>query len=326
VLIAFGIDLFGRIDETPGGPYVATEFWHISGVPIVPMRTLVVVSRRGNRWEGVPCQRLDRRSVLMAYARAGLVMLTGLVAVLGIFSLLWVPGEGGEDFATPGLICLGVAVVLLAATVVVVRTWRQATPVRQTEILRRLNNRATAPNDGAASPSPGSLASADSATLCRIRFFGHFERSYRMVLATYGVTMAAIFAFLPAVSPFCRQEPAYCIGAAVFFFLVATVGLSGLTRKGLWPSRQPTGGQWQPHERVRHAWPLLAVLVPTAFPLLTAITAANLLALRSGKRVMMQAFIADLYHAAGFWPTLLAVPLVGLLILLAVLLRVRRNV
>jgi hypothetical protein len=71
MIFIFGVRLFGKVDVVPGRFHVATEFYHIQFVPIVPMQTYLVLEEDGDGWQGVKIP-LCRKSVTAAWLRTGL--------------------------------------------------------------------------------------------------------------------------------------------------------------------------------------------------------------------------------------------------------------
>ena len=82
-MIVWGTRLFGRTDEVPGYFVVATVFFHIWYIPLVPIQSYLVLEDNGQSWRGVPIQ-FNLRSILLAYGRtiAGGVGVITLVGVL----------------------------------------------------------------------------------------------------------------------------------------------------------------------------------------------------------------------------------------------------
>lgn len=83
IMIHAGSGLYGKVDHVPGLFHVATEFFHINWVPLVPLRSHLIVeagqstpSKTGVR---VP---LSWKSVLVAWGRLGLLGVGCLVPIL----------------------------------------------------------------------------------------------------------------------------------------------------------------------------------------------------------------------------------------------------
>lgn len=70
----------GKVDQVPGLFYVATEFFDISFVPLIPLRSFVIPygkSRHGDSGGRVPIE-LSVKSIIFAWVRLG-------IAVFGLF-------------------------------------------------------------------------------------------------------------------------------------------------------------------------------------------------------------------------------------------------
>ena len=79
MLFIFGRRLLGKCDEVPGLFHVATQFFHINYLPLVPLGTYVVTSQTGNSFRGVPIA-LNGKSILCAWGRA--LSLVGIVVAI----------------------------------------------------------------------------------------------------------------------------------------------------------------------------------------------------------------------------------------------------
>jgi hypothetical protein len=105
---------YGKVDHVPGVFYVATQFFHINFVPVLPLTTYVVLDGsegflglgafRGKKI------RMSLKSVLTAYSRATLlisVAITGLIAAIKFFDGF--PTRDAEKLTGCGVLA-GVAV------------------------------------------------------------------------------------------------------------------------------------------------------------------------------------------------------------------------
>jgi hypothetical protein len=92
MLILHGTRLYGKVDEVPGLFHVATLFFHVQFIPVLPRRSVLVLGdhfRTGRqRALAIP---LSGKSVLMAWLRAVLVL--GCVA----FPLLVAEALSGHE-------------------------------------------------------------------------------------------------------------------------------------------------------------------------------------------------------------------------------------
>lgn len=81
-MILYGKSLFGRVDRVPGIFYVATKFFHIGYVPLVPMGSWLVFdgTESEKNWKGI---RLgwEWRSIGMAWLRT-LILAPGVALLL----------------------------------------------------------------------------------------------------------------------------------------------------------------------------------------------------------------------------------------------------
>ncbi|TWT73476.1 hypothetical protein Pla123a_38120 [Posidoniimonas polymericola] len=91
----YGSRPFGKVDEIEGVGHVATEFGHFFWFPLVPKESLLVLSEKWNRVEGIPI-RMSMKSVGFAYARA--VAFVFFLAAFGSAKALFAP-EAGQDLA-----------------------------------------------------------------------------------------------------------------------------------------------------------------------------------------------------------------------------------
>src|SRR5947209_14981781 len=78
MIFIFGHRLFGKVDEVPGLGYVATKYFHVDFLPLIPTQGWFVIAQNGNQWRGVPIP-LSAKSVFMGWARA-ISLLCGIIA------------------------------------------------------------------------------------------------------------------------------------------------------------------------------------------------------------------------------------------------------
>jgi hypothetical protein len=84
MIIIWGEQLYGKVDKVPKLFSVQTEFFHLWYLPLVPLRSYILVA--GGERQGVRT-RMSWKSVLVAWVRAALIiafLITGLVAIEGI--------------------------------------------------------------------------------------------------------------------------------------------------------------------------------------------------------------------------------------------------
>lgn len=131
MVIIYGTRFMGMIDHAPGQFHVATQFFHINFVPLVPLETWVVLDNTGNEIVGrkIP---MSLRSVMMAYLRVGLLLMM-CVGMMGILVSL-----GCADGVAIGPLVASVSTLLAASGLFRGSyRWSQASP-RRTEELRAL--------------------------------------------------------------------------------------------------------------------------------------------------------------------------------------------
>ena len=113
-IMIFGRHLFGSVDRVPGCCYVATMFFHIFFLPLIPLGTFIVLegSETGNFFERTfqgPRVRLGLKSVLVGYFR-------GWVGVFTLFlfaiSALIIPLESSSRANEGLMMAVGIGAVL----------------------------------------------------------------------------------------------------------------------------------------------------------------------------------------------------------------------
>jgi hypothetical protein len=79
----YGTRLFGKVDAVPGMFHVATKFFHINFMPLIPTQGWLVVERDGSDWKGIAIP-VSMKSVLVAWIRLVLFW----CALLGLLNAL----------------------------------------------------------------------------------------------------------------------------------------------------------------------------------------------------------------------------------------------
>jgi hypothetical protein len=109
-VVVHGRRFCGKVDIVPGLCYVKTQFAHIYWVPLIPLRSYIILegSENGTTFKGVPT-RMRWKSVLYGWLRGACVV--GIIA--GVFGLLvsgarWA-NELLTDSATLSLVSVSVA-------------------------------------------------------------------------------------------------------------------------------------------------------------------------------------------------------------------------
>jgi hypothetical protein len=98
----WGTRLFGKVDAVPNLGHVATKFFHINILPLIPMQSYLVVAQDHEGWEGVVIP-ISRKSVAVAWSRTGLL-------ALGIVTCIFGWGEGNALMPWAGLACVVVSI------------------------------------------------------------------------------------------------------------------------------------------------------------------------------------------------------------------------
>jgi hypothetical protein len=86
MIIYFGTRLYGKTHVVPKTCHVATCFFHIYRVPLIPLRSWIVTSQTGSRWQGIKTT-LSLKSVFLAWLRAALVLVSMSACVWGAIEL-----------------------------------------------------------------------------------------------------------------------------------------------------------------------------------------------------------------------------------------------
>ena len=86
-MIIFGTRLMGRCDEVPGLFHVATRFFHIDFLPLVPTQSYIILSQKGNQFNGMKIP-MNGKSILLAWGRAIALAATVGSIIGAIVSLL----------------------------------------------------------------------------------------------------------------------------------------------------------------------------------------------------------------------------------------------
>jgi hypothetical protein len=103
MLVFHGTRLYGKVDEVPGLFYVATLFFHVQFIPVLPRRSLLVMGKQ--RAFALP---LNGKSMLIAWLRVGFVL--GCIG----FAFAALQSVGGhEQHLFPYLLGLSIACACL---------------------------------------------------------------------------------------------------------------------------------------------------------------------------------------------------------------------
>jgi hypothetical protein len=100
-MIIYGTRLFGKVDAVPGLGHVATRFFHIDYVPLIPVKSYLVLSNAGKGFRGIPIP-FSGKSFLFAWLRAITVAVGVVGAILVLVALI---GKSSDAWAlVPGVI------------------------------------------------------------------------------------------------------------------------------------------------------------------------------------------------------------------------------
>jgi hypothetical protein len=130
--VAFGTKRYGRVDVVPGLLHVETEFFHLWYLPLVPLRSWIVLPHQRDAWSGVPIP-LSFRSVAIAWFR-GCCFLLGFAALI-LASIRWdewINNKRGPDL----LVATVIGSIVVVAVYFVPALFRAADPERAAELAR----------------------------------------------------------------------------------------------------------------------------------------------------------------------------------------------
>ena len=106
MLIFHGEQLYGKVDHVPGHFHVATRFFYVQFLPLLPLGSVIVVeeplSKEG--WQN-QATKFSLKSVLMAWFRAALVIVGPILIIVGMVELA--DRKPDRSFGA-GMICTGV--------------------------------------------------------------------------------------------------------------------------------------------------------------------------------------------------------------------------
>ncbi len=128
LLIVLGTKRYGRIDDVPNTVHVATMFFHVMFVPLIPLQSQIVIDGGQYADKGMALAKIRWASVLMTWLRFWLVM-----GVLGALAGAFFCQTGADvvDFVYEPLgkmagsvLFAGVAAALIAAIVASYRLTR----------------------------------------------------------------------------------------------------------------------------------------------------------------------------------------------------------
>ena len=135
MLVIHGVGLYGKVDRVPGLFHVATQFLHIYWMPIIPLRTYLVLEgarpREGFHGLAIP---LSWKSILLAWGRLALVV--GGCLILPGVAVASVPNHPNAQGKAVALLALVVPFLSLGFLALSYRR-RWARPERALELAAR---------------------------------------------------------------------------------------------------------------------------------------------------------------------------------------------
>lgn len=83
MIYVFGTQRYGKVDQVPGLFHVATEFFHVQYIPLIPVKSWLVIDStvQGGRFRGVPLGWYGK-SIFFAWLRFG-SFIGGLLCAIG---------------------------------------------------------------------------------------------------------------------------------------------------------------------------------------------------------------------------------------------------
>lgn len=137
MVIIFGQRLCGRVDQVPGACYVATRFFHVYYVPLIPLSSWVIVegSENQNGFRGQQIG-LSGKSVVYGWLQAFLVIFGLIYSIYGAIQISELNRAGKNTF--DGIVKVVIGVVSLGAwAMFMIRPFR-AGPERARHLLEQL--------------------------------------------------------------------------------------------------------------------------------------------------------------------------------------------
>jgi len=117
MIILHGTRLYGKVDQVPGLFYVATHFFYLQFIPLIPLTSYLVLAGTENDDGGFSGRKLGwhGKSILFTYIRLGLFLGGCILAGIALFSLAEeINPRRGPDWSTiSGLAVSSIALFLL---------------------------------------------------------------------------------------------------------------------------------------------------------------------------------------------------------------------
>ena len=151
MIVVYGTRLYGRIHTVPGLFYLATNFFHLFWVPVLPLGTHIVVEEAKDGWRGVPFG-LKGKSVLAGYLRGPLII-GGLISLLVHITMCFSTARPPAGELALRIVFLGIAPLLIGLATFVL--WQRPSEAEFLEICAKLGIDPDAPLSAEAEQADG---------------------------------------------------------------------------------------------------------------------------------------------------------------------------
>jgi hypothetical protein len=107
--ITWGSRLYGKVDEVKGLFYVKTKFGHCQFIPFIPIKSFIILTESGGKFQGVPIG-LNTKSWMVTWGRTALF---GALIPVSIFCMaMWGEVGNGGSVMLAILATVGMALVV----------------------------------------------------------------------------------------------------------------------------------------------------------------------------------------------------------------------
>ena len=107
--IVWGTRMMGKVDAIPGVGHVATRFFYLQYVPLIPIETCLVFREVGEQIHGVQIP-FSPKSIFVAWLRAGCVLAAGALGIVGFIHL-------SKGHLPEAAVCLVIAAIATGAMI-----------------------------------------------------------------------------------------------------------------------------------------------------------------------------------------------------------------
>lgn len=146
MVLIFGQTMCGRVDQVPGACYVATRFFHLYYIPLIPLSSWVIVqgseNSSGFKGQQIP---MSLKSVMFGWLQAYLIVFGLISSVRGAIQIAELQQKGMNPFNGELTLVLGV-LCLIVWVLFKFRPLRAQTD-RANEMLTRLGLQPAAGNE-----------------------------------------------------------------------------------------------------------------------------------------------------------------------------------